>query len=199
MIDPSHRADASAQPPTPDEPRGARRRRRAADVRRTLAPVRLAFETTIRASRQYVARCMLDDAGFRRWTVAFCAGSHYRGGFDVGREIRFLDPRGNGTLGHVVAHWPAEILCLRHTASLRGHRRVAESPERDWAGCTEDWLFFGGDAWTRLRIEADIPPAHADALAATWPRALAALTALCERPPTRRGGAAGAERRVVAA
>lgn len=154
-------------------------------VRRAPPRRRLVFGCEIAAPRQHVWHLMLDDATFRRWTLPFCDGSHYRGDWTVGRELRFLDPHGNGTLGRVVAHWPAEIVCLRREASLRAHRRVVEPPERDWTGCTEDWLFSGHDGSTRLRVEADVPPAHGDALARAWPRALACLKTLCEGPAGR--------------
>lgn len=143
----------------------------------------LAFEVKVAAPRESVWRRMLDDAGYRAWTAAFCAGSHYRGRWDVGSEIDFLDPDGNGLRARVVAHWPAEVVALRHLASLRDGQPSRAPDDVDWAGCSEDYLFGDAPGGTRLRIEATVPASYAGMMEVLWPRALAALKALCEAPP----------------
>lgn len=155
---------------------------RPGDTARDGARRALAFEVHVAAARETVWRRMLDDAGYRQWTAAFCAGSHYRGRWDVGSEIDFLDPDGNGLRARVVAHWPAEVVALRHLAGLRDGQPCRATGDVDWCGCGEDYLFGDVPGGTRLRIEATVPAAHAALMEDLWPRALAALKALCEAP-----------------
>lgn len=146
----------------------------------------LAFEVHVAAPRERVWRTMLDEAGYRHWTAAFCAGSHYRGRWDVGSEIDFLDPEGNGLRARVVAHWPAEVVSLRHLTGLREGAPSRAPGDADWSRCGEDYLFGDAPGGTRLRIEATVPEAFAAMMEDLWPRALAALKSLCEAVPAPR-------------
>lgn len=58
----------------------------------------LHYHITIRAPKARIHQIMLADASYREWTSEFAPGSYYKGSWDIGAEILFLNPEGFGMM-----------------------------------------------------------------------------------------------------
>lgn len=143
----------------------------------------LDWEIDIAAPREQVwQRMLLDDAGYRDWTTAFCEGSYYEGSWDEGATIRFLAPGGMGMWSKVSESRAPERVCLRHQGEIKDGQNQA--PSEDWAGAEERYFLSelsGGG--TRLRVELQITDAYEAMMREMWPVALQRLKRLCEQGP----------------
>ena len=78
-----------------------------------------------------------------------------------------------------------EYLSLRHCGLINeGVEDTGSEQARSWASALENYTFVGVGAATELRIDQDITPEFEQYMLDTWPKALAALKALCEQPTT---------------
>lgn len=145
----------------------------------------LHFEIDIAAPRPAVWATMLDPAGYQDWTAAFAEGSRYEGSWEEGAEIHFVDPSGCGMRAQIARNDPYRFLSIQHLGELPGGAAEA-APEAtaDWAPAYENYTFSDRGAGTHLEVDLEVPPAWLDMMQDLWPKALARLKALCERPPT---------------
>ena len=145
---------------------------------------RLQFTVRIDAPPQRVWDTMLADATYRQWTTPFCEGSYYEGSWEKGETIRFLSPQGGGMVAEIAANRPHEFISIHHLAviSMPGDDASCGDPG-DWHDAYENYHFRALPGGTELRVESDVNEAFRDYLTTTWPKALAALKALCEAAP----------------
>lgn len=149
-----------------------------------MAMDRLNFTVQIAASPARVWETMLADATYRQWTTPFCEGSYYEGSWAEGAQIRFLSPEGGGMQAEIAANRLHSFISIHHLGVIPGHAG-ADSAEAggapdDWKDAYENYHFRAVDGGTELRIDTDANDAFRDYLQAAWPRALAALKAICE-------------------
>lgn len=141
----------------------------------------LHFSTLINAPRRHVWDTMLGERGFREWTAEFAEGSHYEGGWERGRTIRFLAPDGNGMVGVIAENRPFEFVSIRYTGLIEGGVDDTESEAvRRWVPAYESYTFSARGPSTGLEVDVDVPPDFEAFMLDAWPRALARLKALCE-------------------
>ena len=141
----------------------------------------LHFDIHIQAPCERVwERMLLDDAGYRDWTSAFCPGSYYEGRWESGAEMRFLSPSGDGMHSRVLeSHAPTHVR-LQHLGELR--QGLPHGNGDAWAGAEESYhLEAQPDGSTHLHVHMHTTPAFEAMLLEMWPAALQRLKALCER------------------
>lgn len=145
----------------------------------------LHFDIHILAPREQVWRQMLYSPGYEDWTSAFCAGSSYKGSWDTGAQIRFLDPTGaGGMVSEIAEHRPAQYVSIRHLGFIRdGVEDTCSEAVRAWAPCYENYSFTDEAGGTRVRVALDLFGEYESYMKDTWPKALDRLKRLCESQP----------------
>lgn len=143
----------------------------------------LTFDITIQAPRQHVWQTMLDLKGYEAWTAAFSEGSTYRGSWDAGARICFVDPSGAGMVSEIAEHQPAVFVSIRHLGEVRqGVEDTSSDAVRAWAPAYENYRFTDtADGGCALQVSLDTADAWADFMRDAYPRALALLKARCEQ------------------
>lgn len=139
----------------------------------------LHFTIELPAPRERVWSCMLDDAGYRDWTSAFCEGSCYEGEWRTGASIRFLGPDGGSGMRARIetADYPSYV-SIEHLGEIREGQPVSGP---DWVGAYERYrLTTLPNGHTRLDVDlSEVPDAYLEMMNTAWPRALERLRALC--------------------
>lgn len=142
----------------------------------------LQFSINVDAPAQHVWNVMLDLESYREWAGAFQEGSTYKGGWNVGDEIRFLGPNDDGTasglLGIIVENRPHELVSIRYLGDIVNDVDRREGPA---VGLTESYLFSEADGVTTLVVELDVPEEWADDMRGMWSKAIVRIKSLAER------------------
>lgn len=143
----------------------------------------LHFQQLIRAPRQRVWQRMLDDAGYRDWTSAFCEGSYFEGSWQQGASMKFLSPDGFGMSAVVAELRPQEYLSIKLLAEIRAGEVVTDSAESEqWTPAYETYSFRDHPDGCELIVTMDCTDTMAPIMLASWPKALSRLQALAEAP-----------------
>lgn len=148
---------------------------------------KLNFSITINAPVAKVWNTMLDDATYRQWTEAFCAGSHYVGDWSKGSKILFLGPDPNtGKLGGMVARIAEnrlhEFVSIEHLGMVNdGQEDTTSDAVKSWAGAHENYTFKEKDGATEVFVEMDITEDYKEVFEDMWPKALKKLKELAEK------------------
>lgn len=139
----------------------------------------LHYSISIKAPRVLVHRTMLADETYREWTSEFAPGSYYKGAWDKGAEILFLNPKGFGMRARIAEHRPAEFVSLEMLSEVSDG--VPDSQDQ-WRGAFENYTYTEANGITTLQVDiSGVPVEWAEYMNATWPKALAKLQMLCER------------------
>lgn len=138
----------------------------------------LQFSISIQAPRVQVHQAMLADQTYRQWTSEFAPGSYYKGSWDEGAQILFLNPEGFGMKARIAEHRPAEFVSIEMLSEVH----YGEPDEQQqWQGVFENYTYTEHDGTTVLNVDiGQFPDDWADFLNASWPKALAKLKAICE-------------------
>lgn len=143
----------------------------------------LSFDLHIQAPRARVWATMLDPAGYREWTSAFCEGSTFEGSWDEGAAIRFLSPSGDGMIAEIAEHRPQAFVSIRQLGMIEhGVEDTNSDKVRAWAPAYENYHFADAPGGCRLTVTLDTIPEYEAYMRDTYPKALALLKAACERP-----------------
>lgn len=143
----------------------------------------LEFTISIQADRSRVWDALLGPETYQEWTAPFCAGSHYVGSWEQGAKIKFLTPSGAGMTAEIAEHRPGEFVSIRHLGIVVGGVEDTTSDKaRAWAPAYENFACADAADGTVVRISVDTIPEYIQFMNDTYPKALAALKAICERP-----------------
>jgi uncharacterized protein YndB with AHSA1/START domain len=141
----------------------------------------LTFTTTIRSPRQHVWETMFSPDGYRTWTAPFMEGSYYSGSWEQGQKIQFLSPGGEGMTAEIAESRPHQFLSIRHLGEVRdGVEDTTSDKVRAWAPAYENYALAEADGGTALTVSVDTLAEYEQYMQDTFPKALAALKALCE-------------------
>ncbi|MEK7628217.1 MAG: SRPBCC domain-containing protein [Patescibacteria group bacterium] len=147
----------------------------------------LHFSVHINAPVEKVWDTMLADATYRQWTAAFCPGSHYRGSWEQGSEIRFIGPNPDGSgNGGVVScireNRLHEFISVEHLGLIENDVEDTTSEKvKGWVGAHENYTFTAVDGGTDLQIDTDTEESFVAMFNDMWPKALHALKELAEK------------------
>lgn len=142
---------------------------------------RLDFSATIGAPVELVWDTMLGAETYPRWTAPFTVGSYFVGSWQQGSRIRFLAPSGEGMVAEIAESRPREFVSIRHIGVVANDVEDTDSDAvRAWAPAYENYRFTPVPDGTRVDVEQDVMVGFEQYMMDTWPKALAALKALCE-------------------
>jgi hypothetical protein len=148
----------------------------------------LHFTIEIAAPVGDVWHTMLDDRTYRIWTAPFMpgSGSYYEGSWEQGAKIRFLSA-GAGMVAQIAENRLHRFISIRHLGMIdnKGVEDTTSDAVREWAGAHENYTFTElGAGKTRVAVDMDVNADYEAMMQDTWPKALAELKALCEKPST---------------
>jgi uncharacterized protein YndB with AHSA1/START domain len=148
---------------------------------------KLHYSVQIDAPVHTVWSAMLDDTTYREWTGGFHEGSHYEGSWEKGSTIRFLGPDDDGSLGGMIAkvveNRPYEFVSLEYVGQVAGGVDDTTSDlARRFIGGHEDYSFSEAGGATTLKVELDSDEEFSGMFNDSWPKALAKLKEIAERP-----------------
>jgi hypothetical protein len=144
------------------------------------------YSIDIHANKKTVWDTMLNDTTYRIWAKEFQTGSYYEGSWEKGSEIHFMAPNDNGKLSGMYSFIKEnrlhEFISIEHRGMIKDGIVDTTSPEvMKWAGALENYTFSGSGSQTTLLVEMQVPHEYETMFDETFPRALKALKALCER------------------
>lgn len=140
------------------------------------------FKTTINAPKEKVWNTMLGDETYRIWTSAFTEGSHFKGSWEEGSKILFLDPEGQGMVSVIAKNRPYEFISIKHIGIMQNGVEDTESEEaKKWAPAYENYTLTKKNGKTVLSVDQDILKEYDEMFNEMWPKALAKLKELCEK------------------
>jgi uncharacterized protein YndB with AHSA1/START domain len=142
----------------------------------------LEFSETIDATPEEVWHAMLDQDTYRIWTTAFAEGSRYKGGWNTGDRIRFVDAEGKeGIVSEIAESRRYEFVSIRHLGILKDGVEDTDSEEaRKWAPAYENYTFTPKDNGTEVSVAIDTTEEYEDWMREAWPKALAKLKEVAE-------------------
>ena len=143
----------------------------------------LNFEIDIHAPRARVWDTMLAPDTYRTWTAAFCEGSRYEGSWEQGAEIRFLGPSGDGMVSEIAENQPRQFVSIRHLGTIeQGVEDTTSEKVRAWTPAYENYRFTDVPGGCRVTVTLDTVADYEQFMRDTFPKALALLKQLCEKP-----------------
>lgn len=143
---------------------------------------RVQYTIEINAPKEKVWDTMLNDETYREWTSAFSEGSHFKGNWQEGSKILFLDPSGAGMIAKIERNKPYEFMSIEHLGFLRDGEEDTESQEaKVFAGAHENYTLKERNGVTELLIDIDLTDEYKEMFDKLWPNALSKLKALAER------------------
>ncbi len=146
----------------------------------------LQYSISIQAPCVLVHHTMLNDETYRVWTSEFATGSYYRGSWEPGAQILFLNPEGFGMRARIAEHRPAEFVSVQMLSEVREGSSQAQEP---WPDAFESYSFSEADGVTTIRVDIrGVPADWVPYLNSTWPKALAKLKDICESSGAYRSG-----------
>lgn len=140
----------------------------------------------INAPRQKVWDAITTDALYREWTMAFCEGSYFEGGWNKGDAIRFYGPDKDGNVGGMISEIAEsrmpEYISIRHVGMIENGVEDRESEKvKAWLPAFENYTLKEVDGGTEFSVDMDSSDEYYAAFAEMWPRALAKLKEISER------------------
>lgn len=143
---------------------------------------KLHFKTNINAPKEKVWNTMLDDETYRQWTSVFNENSQYKGSWEEGSKILFLDSEGSGMVSVIAENRPYEFISIKHLGIVNKGVEDTESEEaKKWAPAFENYAFTEEDGKTTVSVEMDIEEDYKEMFQKMWPDALRKLKELSEQ------------------
>lgn len=142
---------------------------------------KLHFSTRINAPKEKVWDTMLNDETYREWTSPFMEGSYYKGSWEEGSEIQFLDPDGMGMSGKIAENKPYEFISIEMTGFVKDGEEDTESEgAKAMAGAHENYSFKETNGITEVSVDTGTTEEYKAMFEEAWPKALAKLKELSE-------------------
>lgn len=139
------------------------------------------FNIQIQAARAHVWEKMLGPESYQQWTEPFCPGSHYKGAWDEGASIHFLDPEGSGMISRIAVNRPLEYISIQHLGFLdKGQVDVDSPAAKSMVDARENYTLRDQDGGTLVLIDTHVTPEFEAYMAEAWPRSLQRLKEICE-------------------
>lgn len=141
----------------------------------------LHFSIDINAPKENVWNAMLGDETYRIWTSVFAEGSQYKGSWEKGASIQFVDPTGSGMASEIAENIPYSFMSVRHIGFMQNGVADTESDAiKAWLPAYENYTFTEEDGVTTVNVDLDVTEDFEKDMADRWPKALEKLKEICE-------------------
>jgi hypothetical protein len=144
---------------------------------------KLHFSIDINAPKEKVWDAMLKPDSYTEWTSAFAPGSYYKGDWNKGSKILFLDPNNQaGMVSRIKENKKYEYISIEHLGFVQNGKEDTESDAvKAWAGAHENYTFKEENGKTKVLVDMDSSNEFKDMFQDTWPKALQKLKDISER------------------
>jgi len=141
------------------------------------------FSTFINARPERVWQILWNDRTYRQWTAVFYEGSYAESDWQEGSKVLFLSPGGEGMVSRIARLIPNEYMSFEHLGFVKdGVEDYDAAREQGWAGGKENYTLRAKDGGTELVVDSDGAEDHEAYFNDTFPKALAKVKELAERP-----------------
>lgn len=142
---------------------------------------KLHFTIDINAPKAKVWDKMIDQDSYREWTVVFNQGSSFKGSWEKGAKILFVDPNDCGMVAEIAENKLHEFISIRHLGEIdHGVEDTTSEKVKAWAPAYENYTFTEKNGITTVAVELDCADAWEDMMNDMWPKALLKLKAISE-------------------
>lgn len=139
------------------------------------------FSINVNAPKAKVWDKMISEASYREWTAAFAEGSSFKGSWDKGAKILFVDPNNSGMVAEIAENKLHEFISIRHLGEIdQGIEDTTSEKVKAWTPAYENYTFTEKDNVTTVDIELDIADGWVGMMSDMWPKALLKLKAISE-------------------
>lgn len=139
----------------------------------------LTFDISIAATAKKTWQVLWFDATYRQWTSAFMKGSYAVSDWQQGSKVQFLSPGGDGMYATIVESVPEQRMVFKHQGEVKNFE---EQPPAEWGGGTEGYALNETDGTTTVTVTLEVAENYQDYFAKTFPKALALVKELAEKP-----------------
>jgi len=144
------------------------------------------FSIQINAPVEKVWDTMLTDETYRQWTEAFGPGSYFKGNWEEGTEIQFLNTEDDGTTmgmhSRIAENRKHEFVSIEHLGIVKdGVVDTASEEATKWAPSFENYTFKEVDGGTEVSVDQDMQEEYKEMFEVMWPKALQTLKELSEK------------------
>lgn len=146
------------------------------------------YSIHINAPKEKVWNIMLDQDTYREWTSAFSEGGRFEGSWDQGSKILFIGPdpetgKEGGMVSRIKENRPYEFISIEHLGIMKdGVEDTTSEEAKKWAPAYENYTFTEKDGVTEVSVDIDIAEEYADMFKEAWPKGLAKLKEISEKP-----------------
>lgn len=141
----------------------------------------LYFSIKINAPKEHVWNTMLADETFRQWSDEISEGSHYKGSWERGSKIKFIDSNGSGTLSRITESRLYESISIENYGVIANGVESTQSPDAKIAAdMHENYTFKEANGMTEVLVNTNADDKFKLIFERVWPKALAKLKSLCE-------------------
>lgn len=143
---------------------------------------KLNYEIKIKASKKIVWETLIDKEKFKTWSKAFSPNSDFKGKWEEGAEILFIDVGKGGTVARLDKFKPFDVISATHIATLTKDltRETTGEFTEKWIGTKETYWLEESDGSTTLKIEMESDEEFTKMFEDSWPEALENIKKLAE-------------------
>ncbi len=144
---------------------------------------KLNFTIHIKATANKVWQVLWDDSTYRKWTHLFHEGSYAVSDWKEGSNIQFLNPTGSGMYSTIEWLKPNEHMVFKHIGEIKNFKEQAiDEKTKLWSGGLEAYTLIQENGGITLSVDVDAPADFIDYFKDTFPKALAQVKEISEKP-----------------
>ena len=125
----------------------------------------------INTPKEEVWWIMFDDEGYRQWTSVIDPGSYFRGSWEEGAAIHFLNDEGKGVMPTVVTHRLFMFDTVMHQRPIQHDKDQREGADADLYPAFTEVAFSEFQVVTRVDTAMDSPDVNVNEVDQLFPRA----------------------------
>ncbi len=148
----------------------------------------ITLSVDINAPREKVWSCIIEEEKYKAWASAFYEGSTFEGGWNKGDVIRFIahNEKGEkeGMVSEIAENRHLEHISIRHLGFMQnGVEDTTSDAIKAWAPSYENYTLEAvSPDVTRFSLDMQSLDEYYEMFMTLWPKALAKLKEVAERP-----------------
>jgi hypothetical protein len=125
---------------------------------------------------------MLEPKKYEQWVKAFSENSQFKGSWEEGAIVYFIDPGMGGTKAILEKFDPYNCILAKHIAMVAkdGSEDTESETAKQWIGTIEKYIFTEESGKTILTVEMTTDVAFKGMFETCWPKALENIKLLVE-------------------